>query len=255
MERLATGLAVGALAAFVAMDLNLPSVVSFWGDRSVLIPAAAVVGAVLWLTPLRRLVGITAALLLLLWTVVAFTPLTAILANGLVRRDPVEAADAVFVFGSDIQDDGDPSSDAMSRLLKGVELVAEGRARYLLVSELPPPAGPHLPIARAWLSTFARRGEAISVGRIRNTRDEAVAVARVFQERGWSRVLAVTSPTHTRRAAAALEKQGLVVVSVPAVETKFDLETLGWPGDRRAAFPTLLHERIGMIVYKRRGWV
>jgi uncharacterized SAM-binding protein YcdF (DUF218 family) len=161
----------------------------------------------------------------------------------------------VYVFASRVQDDGDPTSDAMSRLLKGVELVAEGRAPRLLVSEIPPPAGPYAPLARAWLTTFARRGEVVSVGRIRNTRDEAAAVARLCRERGWGRVLAVTSPTHTRRAAAALEKEGLAVSAVPSIETRFDLERLDWPGDRREAFAAVAHERIGLVYYRRKGWI
>ena len=138
--------------------------------------------------------------------------MTSRLAEGLVRRDRIEAADAVFVFASRVQEDGDPTTDAMSRLLKGIELVADGRSPRLVVSEVPPPAGPYAPLARAWVAAFAPRGEVVSVGRILNTREEAVAVARLFRERGWTRVLAVTSPTHTRRAAAALEKEGLVVL-------------------------------------------
>jgi len=181
--------------------------------------------------------------------------LTSRLADGLVRRDRIEAADAVFVFASRVQEDGDPTTDAMSRLLKGIELVADGRAPRLVVSEVPPPAGSYAPLARAWVAAFAPRGEVVSVGRILNTREEAVAVARLFRERGWTRVLAVTSPTHTRRAAAALEKEGLVVFAVPAVETRFDLERLHWPGDRREAFAVIAHERIGLLVYRRRGWI
>ena len=86
----------------------------------------------------------------------------------------------------------------------------------------------------------------LQIGRIINTHDEAVALARLGRERGIKRVLAVTSPTHTRRAAAALEKQGLVAISVPAVETNFDLETLRFPGDRRRAFAAIAHERLGL---------
>jgi uncharacterized SAM-binding protein YcdF (DUF218 family) len=253
--RFGVGLAAGALAGLVVVDLNLPSLVSFFGDRTYLVPLVAVLGALLWLTPLRRLAGAAVAVLALLWLVVAFTPVTSWMARGLVRRDPVEAADAVFVFASRVQEDGDPTTDAMSRLLRGVELVAEGRAPRLLVSELPPPAGPYAPLARAWVAEFAPRGEVVVVGRIRNTRDEAMAVAKVCRERGWRRVLAVTSPTHTRRAAATLEKEGLVVVAVPAVETRFDLERLRWPGDRREAFAAIAHERIGLVVYRRRGWI
>jgi uncharacterized SAM-binding protein YcdF (DUF218 family) len=253
--RFGAGLVVGALTGFIAVDLNLPSLASYWGDRSYLLPVVAALGGLAWLTPLRRLVVAGVALLASLWLVVCFTPLTSRLAEGLVRRDPVENADAVFVFASRIQEDGDPTTDAMSRLLKGIELMAEGRAPWLVVSEVPPPAGSYAPLARAWLATFAGRGEVLEIGRIFNTHDEAVALARLGRERGIRRVLAVTSPTHTLRAAAALEKQGLVAIAVPAVETNFDLERLRTPGDRRRAFGTIAHERIGLLVYRRRGWI
>ncbi len=255
LSRLGVGLTAGSLAGLVVADLNLPSLVSYFGDRTYLVPPIALLGALLWLTPLRRVVGATVALLVVLWLVVAFTPLTSWLAQGLVRRDPVQDADAVFVFSSRVQEDGDPTTDAMSRLLKGVQLMAEGRAPRLLVSEVPPPAGPYAPLARAWLDAFAHRGEVVSVGRIVNTRQEAMAVGRLCRERGWTRVLAVTSPTHTRRAAAALEKEGIVVLAVPSIETRFDLERLNWPGDRREAFSAIAHERLGLVVYRRRGWI
>ena len=255
-SRLGMGLVAGALAGFVALDLNLPSLVSYWGDRTYLLPPAAALGALLWLvTPLRRLAGVALALLCALWLVVAFTPVTAWMAEGLVRRDRVEAADAVFVFGSRLQEDGDPTSAAMSRLLKGVELVAAGHAPRLLVSEVPPPSGPYAPLARAWVTAFAGRGEVLSVGSVVNSRDEAVAVGKLCRERGWTRVLAVTSPTHTRRAAATLEKEGLRVFAVPSIEIRFDIERLRWPSDRRLAFAAAAHERIGLIVYRRRGWI
>ncbi len=250
-----TGLVVGALAGFIVVDLNLPSLVSYLGDRSYLLPVFAALGGLFWLTPLRRLAVAGVAVLSALWLAVCFTPLTSRLADGLVRRDPIENADAVFVFASRIQEDGDPTTDAMSRLLKGIELMAEGRAPWLVVSEVPPPAGSYAPLARAWLAALARRGEVLQMGRIVNTHDEAVALAQLGRERGIRRVLAVTSPTHTRRAAAALEKQGLVVISVPAVETNFDLERLSFPGDRRRAFGPIAHERIGLLVYRRRGWI
>jgi uncharacterized SAM-binding protein YcdF (DUF218 family) len=255
LSRVGTGLAVGAVAGFVVVDLNLPSLVSFFGDRSYLLLVIAAISGLGWLTPLRRLVVAGTLLLVALWLGVCFTPLTSRLAEGLVRRDAVENADAVFVFASRIQEDGEPTTDAMSRLLKGIELMAEGRAPLLVVSELPPPAGPYAPLARAWLQAFARRGEVLSLGPILNTHDEAVALARLGRERGIRRVLAVTSPTHTRRAAAALERQGLVVIAVPAVETSFDLETLRFPGDRRRSFSAIAHERIGLVVYRRRGWI
>jgi uncharacterized SAM-binding protein YcdF (DUF218 family) len=172
-----------------------------------------------------------------------------------VRRDPVQAGDAVFVFASRVQMDGDPSAAAMSRLLRGLELVREGRSSWLVVSEMPPPHGRYAPIAEAWIQRFVPSAHVVAVGPITNTHEEAVAVTRLFRERGWTRVLAVTSPTHTRRAAAALEAQGLEVIAVPSVETTFDLELLEKAGDRREGFSNLAHERVGLFVYRRRGWI
>jgi uncharacterized SAM-binding protein YcdF (DUF218 family) len=143
----------------------------------------------------------------------------------------------------------------MSRLFTGVELVAEGRAPLLVVSELRPPAGPYAPLARSWVATFGARAEVLHFGPILNTHDEAVALARLCRERGLRRVLAVTSPTHSRRAVATLEKQGLVAISVPSRETNFDLEALRRPADRRRAFAAIAHERLGLVVYRRRGWI
>jgi uncharacterized SAM-binding protein YcdF (DUF218 family) len=253
--RLGVGLASGTLIGLLALDLDLPSIVSFWGDRTLVVPAAAVLGALLWLTPLRRLVAVAAVGLALLWLAAAGTPLVSWMADGLVRRDPLQSAEAVFVFGSMLQTDGDPTTDAMSRLLKGVELVAEGRAKRLVVSELPPPSRHYAPIAREWTNRLAPGSEVLAVGPVHNTHDEAAAVARLSRERGWRRVLAVTSPVHSLRAAASLEKAGLQVVSVPALETRYDVEVFDRPDDRRRAFGSVAHERVGMLVYRRRGWI
>ena len=250
-----TGLCVGALSGLLAIDLDLPALVSYPYDRTLLVLVATTAGALLWLTRLRRLVAAAVAVLAATWLIVAFTPLVSRMADGLVRRDPVRDADAVFVFGSRLQADGEPTADAMSRLLKGLELVAEGHAARLVVSELYPPSKAYAPLARAWAKEFAPGAEVLAVGPVATTRDEAVLLARLLRERGLRRVLAVTSPVHTRRAAATLEREGLEAISVPAVETRYDLETLDFPTDRRRAFGSVVHERVGLLVYARRGWL
>lgn len=248
------GLVAGALAGFIAVDLDLASLLSYWGDRSALIPVAAFLGAAIWPTPLRRLGMAGLALLAGLWLSVAFTPLTNWMAEGLVREDPIRDGDAVFVFASRVQRDGEPTTAAMSRLLRGVELVREGRSTELVVSETRG-GGRYKRIAEEWVERFVPGVRVTAVGPIINSHDEAESVARLFRERGWTRVLAVTSPTHTRRASAALEAQGLEVIAVPAVETSFDLERLEYPGDRRESFSNLAHEHLGLIVYRYRGWI
>ncbi len=252
--RFGVGLAIGGVVSLLALDLDLRVLVSFWPDASALFVALTAVTALAWLTRLRPAVALVAVLLAALWLVVSFSPLAQALEDGLVRRDELRNADAVFVFGSRVQKGGDPTGEAMSRLLKGLQLAAEGRTGRLVVSEQPV-GGRYAPVAQEWARAFALRVEVLAVGPVRNTHDEAVAVAALFAERHWQRVLAVSSPFHTRRAAAALEKAGLEVVAVPAVETNFDLGRLDEPGDRRRAFGSILHERLGLFVYARRGWI
>jgi hypothetical protein len=160
LSRLGVGLTAGALAGLMVADLNLTSLVSYFGDRTYLVPPVAALGALLWLTPLRRLAGAAVALLALLWLVVSFTPMTSWLAEGLVRRDAIEAADAVFVFASRVQEDGDPTTDAMSRLLKGVAR-GRGPGPAALVSGVLLGA----PCPGAGLADAFARGRGGSVGR------------------------------------------------------------------------------------------
>jgi uncharacterized SAM-binding protein YcdF (DUF218 family) len=253
--RLGNGLAVGSTAALLARDLDLPTLVSYWGERTPLVIAAAVILAGLWTTRLRPVVAAVTACLALAWLVIAFTPLTPWMARDLPRRDAEAPADAAFVLASRIQDDGELTTTAMSRLVHALELLGQDKASRLVLSELPSPYAPFAPAARTLMAHLGLKQELLTVGPVSSTRDEAVLVSRLFRERGWRRVLLVTSPTHTRRAAASFEREGLLVVSSPATETRFDLELLARPDDRLFAFGSLLHERVGIQVYRYRGWM
>jgi len=254
VARFGVGLAVGAALGLIVFELDLAGLLSFWGDASWVPVAIAVLCGLLWLTPLRRLVAAAALAAALVWLSAAYTPLVAQLRDGLERRDPPAAADAVFVFGSRLQHDGEPTSEAMSRLARGLQLLAEGDASRLVVSEQRRSRS-YAAVARAWARDFAPKAEVIAVGPIADTHDEALAVARLFRSRGWKKVLAVTTPAHTSRAAACLEAAGLEVISVPSVETEYDYETLDEPRDRLRGLSAVLHEHIGTFVYRRRGWI
>jgi uncharacterized SAM-binding protein YcdF (DUF218 family) len=218
--------------------------------------ALVLVGGVLFLTPLRRLlIGATLGLGLL-WLAVCYTPLSQQMVRPLVRVDTLpDRADAIFVFSSSLQYDGELTATSMARLLRGLELLGQGRAPLLVVSELPPPSHSYAAAARALMDHLGMRGELQSVGPIHNTHDEAAAVARLCAARGARRVIAVTSPTHLRRAAATLEHHGLTVFAAPAVETRYDLENLERVDDRLQAFGAALHDLIGFEVYRLRGFI
>lgn len=248
------GAALGALLGFLAVELNLAALVSYHGDTAFVVAVGAVLGLLLWTTRRGALLAWATVGLGLAWLLVAFAPVSAWLAEGLPRRDPPRKGDAVFVFSSRLQKDGEPTTEALSRLLHGVGLVAGGQAPRLILSEQPR-SRPYAPVAREWLRRLKVDAELLTVGPVLNTRDEAKLVGEMFRVRGWHTLLVVTSPTHSRRACLALEREGVDVVSLPSVETRFDLETLDRPGERLMAFGALTHERLGLLYYRFKGWV
>jgi uncharacterized SAM-binding protein YcdF (DUF218 family) len=247
-ESAAVGMAIGAAAGFLVRDLVVESLASLW-------LFGALAGLLLWRTRLRRGLLLLTVALAIAWSVVALTPVAAQLGRGLVRRDSVQKADAIFVFASRLQADGDPTPAALSRIVHGLELLGEGWAPRLVLSELPPPAPSYTHIAEDMMRRLGMQGEILKVGPAKRTRDEAVLVATLCKSKGWKRLLVVTSPTHSRRACAALELEGLLVESSPAAETQFDLQTFDRPVERLLAFRTILHERVGLWYYGWMGWI
>lgn len=249
------GLLAGTLAGLIVDDLGLPSAVSYQGDAGLLVLLGALSGLALGGTGFRSLVVSAAAGLSALWVVVAFTPLTASLAGELLRYDRPLRADAAYVFASSIQRDGELTAVALERVLHGVELLAEGEAPTLVLFDLERPHPSYREATEALVARLGVRGEVIVTGRTRNTRDEAVNLAALGRARGWKRVLVVTSPYHSRRACAAVEHEGIMVICSPSSETLFDVENLQRSGERRRAFGGMIHEWIGLWVYRHRGWI
>lgn len=254
-EQAVFGAALGLAAGALTRDLDLTSLVSFWGDRLILLPLAATFGALCATTRLRKAFYAVFALLVLLWVGVAYGPLSRWLLGGLVRSDALRPADAVLVLGTRMQADGDPTAAQLSRLLRGLELVKDGLAPRLMITELPPPYASQRPFADGLLARFRPEAEIIDLGPTLNTRDEAVMAAEYLKKRGLRRIIVTSSPTHTYRAGALLEAQGLEVMAAPARETRFDLETLDRPEERLLAFGAIIHERLGILVYRLRGWI
>jgi uncharacterized SAM-binding protein YcdF (DUF218 family) len=203
------GLALGALLGFLARDLGLFEMASVW------VPAAAV-GALLAASGQRRILRAVAITGAVLWLAAAFTPLTGWVVRPLVRDEPPAAADAVVVLGSRLQIAGEPTSTALSRMLRALELVHAGYATRIVVTEGAPPTPSHAEAMRRQLDRLGVAAEVETLGRARSTREEAVRIGALFREKGWRKLLVVTSPTHSRRACAALEAERVDLSCVPA---------------------------------------
>src|SRR5262249_18041518 len=123
-----------------------------------------------------------------------------------------------------------------------------------ILGELIPPMNHYAEGTRALMSHLGLDFEVLSVGPVWNTHDEATRVAELCRQHGWRRVILVTSPMHSRRAAATVERAGLAVGSAPAAEGRYDI-AFDKADDRVRGFGDVVHERIGIWVYARRGWL
>jgi uncharacterized SAM-binding protein YcdF (DUF218 family) len=243
------GALLGGLLGFFARDFGLLDIASAW-----VLGAALGVAVTPWRHGRATLLG-TVVAAAVLWMAVAFTPVAGALAAPLVRRDAPRPADAVAVLASRLQRDGDPTPVALSRLLRALELLREGQAPRLVLTELPPPAPSHAAFARRLMERLGSIGEVLSVGPVRSTREEAVKVAALSREKGWKKLLVVTSPTHSRRACGAFALEVPEVLCVPAAEPTTDLETQDRPVERLELFRLAVHEWAGLLFYRAQGWL
>jgi len=243
------GAAIGACAGFMLRDLLPLELASAW------LPVAAL-GALVGPTRFHRLTVLLTVAVAALWGIVGFTPLVSHLAPFVERREAPVPADAVLVLTHRLQADGQPSAPTEARLLHGIELAAQGLASRLILTD-EPPAPTTADVARGELQRLGiRDAEVVPLrGSLHSTHDEAARAGALCRERGWHRLLVVTSPLHARRACTTVEAQGLAVSCSPAVETQFDVETLDRPTDRFAAFAQVVHEAVGLWVYRRKGWL
>lgn len=140
-------------------------------------------------------------------------------------------------------------------LSAAARLLQTGRARFLLYSGVLD-AGE----ATRVVAEFRRRGipdeQVAFESESRNTRENAVASARVVRERGWEQLVLVTGAIHARRALACFRRVGLTP----------DLMRVWVPGERPpdhllpetgalTASTAVVHEVLGYLAYRVAGYV
>jgi uncharacterized SAM-binding protein YcdF (DUF218 family) len=254
----AAGAIVATLTAVTAHVLGVQQLLRMPGILLYL--PAALVGAVIGVTRLRPLLWISAAAVALICVVVAYTPVVSNLAAPLIRRDAVpNSVDAIAVLSGGFTPDGMMRSVTLDRLLTGLALAKRGVAPNLVVSRESKSFGgkvvsdsvdQHRILALAQPSA-----QVVFVDSVLTTRTEALRMKAVAQARGWSTVVVVTSPMHTRRACATFEAVGFRVVCVPADARDSGLPDGSIGADRLRAFQSWLYETFASSSYRRRGWI
>ncbi|HEY4302556.1 MAG TPA: YdcF family protein [Candidatus Didemnitutus sp.] len=145
--------------------------------------------------------------------------------HPLVALGAVEKADAVValggIFGPPTGEDYVPNiADSGARLEGAIMLWRRQKCDWMVFT------GANIPwlgrtevegqIGRRAAMARGVPGDRILVTRdIENTRDEAAAVAELMQQRGWKRIILVTSAWHMPRAAHLFRKAGIDFVPFP----------------------------------------
>ena len=117
-------------------------------------------------------------------------------------------------------------------------------------------------LAKNWLETWKPFEQPIhDLSGSLHTRDEATNTATLVKERGWKKIILVTSAWHMHRSEALFKKVGLEVIPVgtdfvgtSALETHWSF----YPVPYYFGFRTLalyMHEQLGRLYYKLRGWI
>ena len=238
--------------------------------------ALLVLTALLWRRRQRGLAAAAAALVFFI-TLIGSTSVPGKLLGSLerpyagVKLDALPAADAVVLLGGGAQASryevaGVHLSGAGDRLAMAAELMRLGKAPVLLLGGN---AGMldgrfvlEADIVKELLGRWGVPAAAMIVmGGNADTHDEATDVRDLAREHGWRRVLLVTSANHMRRAAATVRHMGVEVTPVPCnFLTSVATDEVPWalsvPGtDGFVKMGVWLHEEVGWLVYRRRGWL
>lgn len=113
----------------------------------------------------------------------------------IIAEPPLSQVDVVAVL----------SGGEIDRIDEAVQLIQDGYARYLILTDTDAMADSGRRMTDYLFSEAANRGLAvpqIDVTRhtASNTREEATAIRQLMEERGWRSCIVVTDPYHSRRA-------------------------------------------------------
>lgn len=197
------------------------------------------------------------------------------LAGSLERQYPdrgiaaLPGAPAIVVLGGAIRG-GSPAHpasqlvDSSDRLLEALRLFRAGKAPLVVCSggNLPLLSEPgELPEAEVMSGVLQEWGVPASAilteSDSLNTRENATNSYALLDGRGIGRILLVTSATHMPRAAAAFRKAGFEVIPAPAdFQAGWYQGPMGWiPGaGGLIESAKAIRERVGLWVYRLRGW-
>lgn len=221
----------------------------------------------------RRWKGLLVVFISFVVLVVAGSPVSKSLYANHERSFPVTPVgsspqgDAIVVLGGDVAIPNSPRVTSQlngNRLIHAYRLYRAGKAPVILISggNVFPQEGldPEAFYSRRLLEEFGVPSDAILLeSDSRNTHENAVRTRKILGAIGIDQILLVTSGFHMKRAVLTFEKSGFDVIPSPSGISVVDYAQPRlldwWPslGNLKKA-QILIHEKIGLMVYRIRGW-
>lgn len=190
---------------------------------------------------------------------VANSLLASLESSGTTTAKPDVTYDAVIVLGGFVDDAarrawGAPAySDAVERMLVAYDLLRAGRAKVAILSGVTE-AGV---IARQLEAWGIDKERLVIEDHARNTHENAVESVRIVRERGFARVVVITSAMHMQRAAGCFVAEGLafdtLAVDFHSHSSSFAKTWLPRAAELDAS-TNALREWVGRFVYRVRGY-
>ena len=183
----------------------------------------------------------------------------------------IAQADAVIVLGgfggpSKLSYLGVEFRSAVNRLLTGIALIRNGKAPVLVIGgrgEGQPPQPVEAQAAKKFIQDWNLLATPIEfLGVSKNTHDEAIHAAHLAPQKGWKKIILVSSGIHLKRAVATFRMAGLEVVPIgcdfqglAALQESRESQLLIIPSvytlsDTR----TWIEEILGYAYYRMRSW-
>jgi len=160
-----------------------------------------------------------------------------------IVQDPLAASDAIVILGDD--------NFNAERAARAAELLRAGWAPRIVASGRM--LRPYTSIADLMERDLTDRGVPPSAivkltHKADSTREEGEAIAQLIAQRGWKKVIVVTSNYHTRRSRYILSRvlpAGVVLRLAPAPDSEFD--PAQWWTHRRGV-KIYFHEAVGLLL-------
>lgn len=241
--------------------------------------ALVLAGWLHWKRKLKREAIAAASLAFVLWLFGA-TPVPGWLLGSLEKPyagmpvDRVPKANAVVLLGggssrSKFEAQKFHINRAGDRVIMALDLMHSNRAPALVLggaftkSVKEETVWPDSETTANWMRAGGKLGDAevIPLKICRNTYDEARFVKEIYDARGWTNILLVTSAFHMKRSAAVFRSHGIHTTEIPC--NFFTL--VGRYGSPQVKIlpkhqgmekmSILIHELVGWAYYRLRGWI